>query len=508
MDRYSEVERKFDADPGALLPDLSGAAAAVSEAVESQLDATYFDTADTRLARYRITLRRRTGGDDAGWHLKLPAGLDERTEVRLPLGRATRKVPVALAREVRALVRDRPLVPIAVLHTTRIERRLLDGDGNTLATIADDTVVGQRLADGAVQESTWREVEVELLHGDRSLLDAVSSQLQAGGLTPSESSSKLARVLGDSAQPTPVAAPEAMSSAGRATAGTVVLAHLEQQVDKLVMHDRGARVDEPDAVHQMRVATRRLRSALATYRPLLDRERTDPVRQELKWLGQVLGRPRDTEVLHWRLRDLVATQPGELVLGPVGARVDLELRDRHRAAHADLVAALDGDRYFRLLDALDTLLADPPLTARAGKPARTQLPALVGRAAGLVDRAARAVAGDGTPQERNQGLHEVRKSAKRARYAAESAVPVSGKPATRLAERMEALQDVLGEHQDSVAAQSLLLELAMAAQASGENGFTFGLLYAQERTRANDARRDYEPALRKASTTRARRWTQ
>src|ERR1035437_7695051 len=162
MDRYSEVERKFDADPGALLPDLSGAAAAVSEAVEAQLDATYFDTADTRLARHHVPLRRRTGGDDAGWHLKLPSGLDERTEVRLPLGRATRKVPVALAREVRALVRDRPLVPIAVLHTTRIERRLLDGDGNTLATIADDTVHGPRLADGAVQESTWREVGVEL----------------------------------------------------------------------------------------------------------------------------------------------------------------------------------------------------------------------------------------------------------------------------------------------------------------------------------------------------------
>src|SRR5664280_3182177 len=274
MDRYSEVERKFDADPGMPLPDLTGAARAVSEAVASQLDATYFDTADAQLVRHKITLRRRTGGDDAGWHLKLPAGLDERTEVRLPLGRATRKVPVALAREVRALVRDRPLVPIVVLHTTRIERRLLDPDGTTLATIADDTVLGQRLADGAVQESTWREVEVELVHGDRSLLDAVGSQLQAGGLTPSGSSSKLARVLGDSAQPSPQAAPEAMSSAGRATAGAVVLAHLLAQVDRLVMHDRGARVDEPDAVHQMRVATRRLRSALATYRPLLDRERT------------------------------------------------------------------------------------------------------------------------------------------------------------------------------------------------------------------------------------------
>jgi len=197
MTRYQEVERKFDADPGAPLPDLSGATGTVSEAVESQLDATYFDTADAQLARHRITLRRRTGGDDAGWHLKLPAGQDERTEVRLPLGRSTSTVPEALTREVRAIVRDRPLVPIAVLHTTRIERRLLDADGNSLASVADDTVRGQRLTEGAVDVSTWREVEVELLDGDRAFLDAVSSRLLAAGLTASGSSSKLARVLGD-----------------------------------------------------------------------------------------------------------------------------------------------------------------------------------------------------------------------------------------------------------------------------------------------------------------------
>src|SRR5665647_493248 len=163
MTRHREVERKFNADPSALLPDLSVAAAAVSEAVESQLDATYFDTADMRLARHRITLRRRTGGDDAGWHLKLPAGLDERTEIRLPLGRATRTVPPALVGEIRAIVRNRPLIPIAILHTTRLERRLLDDAGTALATIADDTVRGQRLRDGADEVSTWREVEVELL---------------------------------------------------------------------------------------------------------------------------------------------------------------------------------------------------------------------------------------------------------------------------------------------------------------------------------------------------------
>jgi CHAD domain-containing protein len=506
MTRYQEIERKFDADPDAPLPDLSGGAGAVSEAVESQLDATYFDTADAQLARHRITLRRRTGGDDAGWHLKLPAGQDERTEVRLPLGRATRTVPAALVGEVRALVRDRHLVPVAMLHTTRIERRLLGDDGNTLAIVADDTVHAERPTDGAVEVSTWREVEVELVEGDRSFLDAVSRRLQAAGLTPSQSSSKLARVLADVPDPLRASTPDEMNRAGRATAGAVVLDHLREQVDQLIMRDRAARSDEPDAVHQMRVATRQLRSALATFRPLLERERTDPVRDELKWLGQLLGGSRDAEVLHWRLQDLVAAQPAELVLGPVGRRVDLELLERHRAAQADLVAGLDGERYFRLLDALDDLVANPPLTARAGKLAHKQLPALVGRAAGRVDRAARAVAQAPTPEARNQRLHGVRKSARRARYAAESAAPVVGRPAWRLADRMKALQDVLGEHQDCVAARALLLELATAANLNGENGFTYGLMHEQEGVIADEARRAYEPALRKASTRKTRRW--
>src|SRR5450631_4645821 len=217
MDRYRELERKFDADPGAPLPDLAWAGGTVSDAVQSQLDATYFDTAGAQLARHGITLRRRTGGGDAGWHLKLPTGQDERTEVRLPLGRATRTVPDALVREVRAIAGDRPLVPIATLHTTRIERRLLDADGNALAAVADDTVHGQRLTGGAAEESTWREVEVELLDGTKAFLEAVSDRLRAAGLTPSGSSSKLARVLGDFAVQTP-AVPDAVTMSRRATA--------------------------------------------------------------------------------------------------------------------------------------------------------------------------------------------------------------------------------------------------------------------------------------------------
>jgi CHAD domain-containing protein len=501
MARHREVERKFDSDADTALPDLTDLGADVGEGTPSDLDATYFDTTDLRLARHGVTLRRRTGGDDAGWHLKLPVGGDERMEVRRPLGRSTRTVPAPLVKEVLALVRGSQLVPVARLRTHRVEHRLLGEDGTPLAVVADDTVQAERLTGDAVEVSSWREVEVELLDGDRPLLDRVGAQLRGAGLQPSGTGSKLARVLGTS---TPAVSLDGQRD--RASVGDVLLAHLREQVGELLARDRGARVDEPDAVHKMRVAARRLRSALATYRPVLDRSRTDPIRDELKWLGQVLGRPRDAEVLRERLRALVAEQPPDLVLGPVLRRIDLEMRDRHRTAHTAAVDELEGERYFRLLDALDTLVDDPPLTVRADEPAAERLPVLVRRAVRRVDRAAQAARDASSPEARDLHLHEVRKSAKRARYAAESATPVIGKPAKRLAKRMEAVQELLGEHQDSVTARGVIRELGVAAHLSGENGFTFGLLHEVERGRAATARAAYPEVLRRASRPKVRAW--
>src|SRR4051795_11346752 len=114
MTSHTEVELKFDVPVDGSPPDLSEVCAAVSGPAELRLEATYFDTEDLRLARRRLTLRRRSGGDDAGWHLKLPVSADERIELRRPLGRATTRVPKPLVDEIRAIVRDRPLVPIAV----------------------------------------------------------------------------------------------------------------------------------------------------------------------------------------------------------------------------------------------------------------------------------------------------------------------------------------------------------------------------------------------------------
>lgn len=303
-----------------------------------------------------------------------------------------------------------------------------------------------------------------------------------------------------------VAHSEVLGGARRATAGAVVLAYLHEHVDRLITCGRGVRSDAPRSVHDMRIATRRLLSTLTTYRPLLHREQTDPVRAELKWLGQALGRPRDAEVMHQRMLDLVAVQPDHLDLGPTRDHLDDELTGRHRAALADLHEVLDSDRYLRLLDALEDLVAHPRLTPRAGDRARNQIPTLVGHVVRRVDRAARAVT-DTTPQAQDQGLHEVRKHAKRARYAAESAVPVAGKPARRLATRMTSLQTVLGKHQDSVTARALLLDLTRGEHLPAELGFALGVLYAQERACAEDARRAYPQALRRTSTTKVRRWT-
>jgi inorganic triphosphatase YgiF len=196
-----ETERKYDVDAGFVLPDLAGAGGSVSMAPADVqlLEATYFDTDDLRLIAARITLRRRTGGDDAGWHIKLPVGGDTRREVHFPLGPPARVVPGEIAAEVARWSGGAPLRPVARLETRRTVRRLVSESGEVLAEVADDQVTGSR-PDPADPETwrlqdTWREVEVELKSGTPDLLNAAAAGLAAAGATPSRSSSKLARVL-------------------------------------------------------------------------------------------------------------------------------------------------------------------------------------------------------------------------------------------------------------------------------------------------------------------------
>lgn len=197
---FIETERKYEAGAGFALPDLTGLAgvATVGGARTDELRAVYFDTARLALAAAKVTLRRRTGGPDAGWHLKLPAGTDRRREVHAPLGDGTEPVPAPLAGRVADWTGGQPLRPVARLDTTRRVLALAGGDGQTLAEIADDLVTGWLPGPGGQQwqaESAWREIEVELKTGTASLLDAVGERLRQAGAVPSAAASKLDRLL-------------------------------------------------------------------------------------------------------------------------------------------------------------------------------------------------------------------------------------------------------------------------------------------------------------------------
>ena len=206
---WLETENKYDVGPDFVIPDLAGLAAGigVSEPAVLHLAASYFDTPDLRLAAAKVTLRRRTGGTDAGWHLKLPVAPGTRRELRAPLGPGSEAVPDDLAARVREWTGGQPLQMIAILETTRTVRRITSPAGQDLAEVADDLVVGRRPArDGAEGTSlTWREVEVELISGTPEILAAAGARLRAAGARPSPSASKLSRILGTGAGAAPPA---------------------------------------------------------------------------------------------------------------------------------------------------------------------------------------------------------------------------------------------------------------------------------------------------------------
>ncbi|MER6317464.1 CYTH and CHAD domain-containing protein [Streptomyces sp. NPDC001581] len=502
-DTKREIERKFEFSKAKSarrgLPDLTGTAAiaAVSDQGTVDLDAVYYDTPDQRLAADGLTLRRRTGGADAGWHLKLPVSPGVRDEVTSALSDT---VPPALAALVRSRVRGAGLRPQVRLVSSRRVSHLLDADGALLAELSTDEVLAER----GEASASWTEVEVELADGvDPELLDAVEKTFRKAGLRVSDAPSKLARALVET-DAAPPARPEGGGPEG--TAGAYVLAYLRDQRDALIAQDPAVRRGLPDSVHQMRVATRRLRSAFKTYRKVLDRAATDPIGEELRWLAAELGVDRDQEVLLERIQTRLGELPRTLVIGPVRSRLRTWNTTRRSASRRRAVAVLDGERYVSLLDSLDALLEAPPLLKGAEAQPRAVLPkAVLGDYARLAVRVEGALA---LPEgeERDLALHDARKAAKRLRYAAESAVPALGKPAKHLAKAGKTVQTLLGDHQDSVVAREALRGLAVQAAGAGESAFTWGVLYAREEALAERRERELpdiwtkaaDPALRGA----------
>jgi CHAD domain-containing protein len=488
-----EIERKYAVTEATPIPPLESlpGVARIEEPLVFPLEAVYFDTEELSLAGQHITLRRRTGGDDAGWHLKLPVSADERTELHEALGTDPEFVPARLLRLVAVHVRGRALRPVASVSTRRTARRLLGPNDELLGLFCDDEVESERL-DSSPLTRSWREWELELVDGNSSLLDAADSLFAAAGVSRSDSTSKLAQALGDRE---PRATLPTLPPPG--SAGELLVAALQDYGHELLMQDPRVREELPEAVHRMRVAVARIRAAIGTFDPLIGDEARSRLRPELGWLGHTLGAARDTEVMTARLGSLLRSESSDLVLGPIGARMQRQFGLDAEEARSVLRGALDSARYFSLLDDIDALCSGEWLTSRAHARAKDAMPDLLNGGIARLRAAMHSADTARDPHAHNLALHEVRKEAKRVRYAAVLISPLRPKRAKRLAKIALAIQDALGTHQDSVVARQALLRLAADARNAGEDGFSYGRLHALEQSRGEDSEAEYERILRR-----------
>jgi len=475
-----------------LAPDLS-----VEPLKVKKLDATYYDTRDLRLARAGVSLRHRIG-DDPPWTVKLPDGdsgpVMSRREI--PFDGPAGTIPVPAAALVRAYARGEALVPVARLKTER-SRVGLRVDGTPVAEIADDEVSvyhGRRLA------SRFREVEVEVEDtAPDGLLPAVVERLRDAGAGAPDKTPKVVRALGPRAlEPLP----GAVTAVGPdSTMGEVVRAAVANALARIVAHDPGVRLgDDPEDVHQARVGTRRLRSDLRTFRPLLDADWVAGLREEAGWYAALLGDVRDTEVLMERLEHQAATLPKEDAAA-VKTIVRRLARERE-AARARLLAGMDSRRFVALLDRLTEAAAQPQFAQEAvGQRAADVLPALVRRPWRRLAKAVKAL-----PEvPADEQLHAVRILAKHTRYAAEAAAGVVGKRAAAFAKQIAGVQTVLGDHQDACVMEGWLRQAGPKTRSTRE-AMLIGQLIGLQRAEAAAKRAAWPEIWARASDPALRGW--
>jgi CHAD domain-containing protein len=457
-DLRETLEREVKLSPGAgfTMPDLGGEALAPRVLVS-----TYHDTPDHLLARTGLTLRHRVESGRGAWQLKLPSG-DARLELEEKGG--ARTVPPKLTGLLLAFLRQGRLVPVARLRTRRAGVRV---DG---AEVVHDTV---SVLQGRRVVGTFDELEVELIDGDERSLKRLEKALRRAGAVDGERRPKLFRALDLTSGFGSVEAP------GDGTAAPALATAFRTQYGRMLAHDPGTRLGaDPESLHQLRVATRRLRAFLRAGRPLLDPEWADALSAELGWLGSALGPARDLDVLVGHLEREAARLDGP---DAAGAKVVLrELARERSAARRRVVRALRHERYLALLDRVEAA-ADPPLAPAAGE---APSPTEIWRAEHARLRGAVRSLG---PEPDDAALHAVRIKVKRARYAAELA-RLDG-----YVRAAKALQDVLGEHQDAVVAEARLRSVAAAYP---EAALAAGRLVERERSRRARAREGWR-----------RRWT-
>jgi len=455
-----------------------------------RLHTVYFDTDDLRLMRWGASLRYRRG---EGWTLKLPAGSTgaglSRHEHTFPDERT--KIPAAALELATAYLRGKPVAPVLRLRTIRKATRVKSGEGTELAEIVDDDV--RVIEDGHVAKR-FREVEVELLDGaPDAILNELVAWLQELGAGNVDDTPKIVRALGGQADPEipkVEAEPDSPASA--------LLQHaLSTSVDRLLRNDPYVRTaTTPESVHQMRVATRRLRSDLRTFLPLLQHDWACGLRDRLKWLADQLGLVRDSDVLLQNLTSYASRLPAN---DHAAARDLLEyFSEESRTLRSQLVAALREPRYVRLLDELVDAAEHPKVLPLAQTPARGLLPELMRTPWKALCDAIDCAEKDPTLEH----LHHARIKAKQCRYACEAVDPIAGKKAKKLATKVERLQKVLGDFHDATVAQDRLRQY----QGAGKTLFVAGSLAAMAAADAERARDGWPGVWEKASKKKLRFW--
>jgi len=496
-DDHVEREVKLDADLDFVLPALDGVDGTVRHLSDQQLRTAYFDTVGLSLWSRGVTLRHRYGGDgvEGGpgtWTVKLPEDATGPTVDRTERTWAGPRdeVPAGARTILAGMVRGRALVLLVELVSTR-RRLVVEGpDGTPAAEIDDDTVT---VVGGSHDGCRFRQIEVELGPGGDALVGPLVGSLRAAGARPG-GGAKVAEAL----DPAPGRPP---APDRRSTMTDVVRAAVTAGLDQLLVHDAHLRSapDDPPVhdVHQARVATRRLRSDLGLCGPVLDPAWLAATRDDLRWLGQVLGRVRDADVLAGSLH------PGPDVPAEVREgcdRLQGALLAERRADCRDLARVLADDRYLALVGRLEEAAVAPPVVPEADERASWALPRLVGgRWRALRRRVRRA---GRRPDDR--ALHRLRILAKQLRYASETAVPVIGRRARRTASAAEGLQSVLGEFHDTVTAEAWL-RLQARHDPDGVGPAVAWLVERQRRARRR-LRRRWRPAWERLDDPKRRRW--
>lgn len=457
-----ERELKFSVARGFTLPPLPGA-----KIPSRVFTSTYYDTDGFQLAQAGLTLRYRTKGRSGSWQLKVPAN-----RARLEVEYQGRPVgpPVALTNLLYAHLRGTKVKPVARLRTHRTGVRMR-GRGGFVADLTLDSV--DVLSRGKAVRH-FDEVEAELIRGDEKALRKIEKLLRKAGVRTSDQRPKVFQALG-------LAFPLPESASARARSPIACLkALMKEQVRQVLSHDIGVRLGtNAEDVHRMRVAIRRLRALLRAARSMLAAKWAEDLRDELRWLGDALGRVRDLDVL---LGHLLEERSGLLLSERRGlSRVLGALRHERAARREALLTALQSDRYLALLRRVEAA-ADSPVVVNPDVSLET-----IAKAEFKKLRKAVRIGG---AQPSNAALHRIRIKGKRARYTAELVAARNGRAPARFIRRITALQDLLGEHHDAVVAERRLRRL-LAAHPDRRTARALRLLIGRQGERRRKARKQW-----------------